>query len=58
MAIEFIIESNPMGLFKPDFFRSLAIGFLMGVAVMAVSTGTTALATPDATGSVSQHEAR
>ncbi|WP_298285819.1 hypothetical protein [Novosphingobium sp.] len=36
-----------MGLFKPDFFRSLALGFLLGTAVMAASTGTTALATPD-----------
>ncbi|KHS47780.1 MULTISPECIES: hypothetical protein [Novosphingobium] len=36
-----------MGLFKPDFFRSLAFGFLMGAAVMGISAGTTALATPD-----------
>ncbi|MFY7835763.1 MAG: hypothetical protein ACOVQ0_05725 [Novosphingobium sp.] len=36
-----------MGLFKPDFFRSLAFGFLMGAAVMAVTARTTALATPD-----------
>jgi len=40
-------ESFLMGLFKPDFFRSLAFGFLMGAAVMAVTSGTTALATPD-----------
>ncbi|WP_145960491.1 hypothetical protein [Novosphingobium sp.] len=41
-------ESYPMGLFKPDLFRSLALGFLLGAAVMAVTAGTTALATPDA----------
>ena len=40
-------ESTTMGLFKPDFFRSLAFGFLMGAAVMAVTSGTTALATPE-----------
>lgn len=40
-------ESFLMGLFKPDFFRSLAFGFLMGAAVMAVTSGTTALATPE-----------
>ena len=37
----------PMGLFKPDFFRALAFGFLMGAAVMGITSGTTALATPD-----------
>ncbi|MFN3468532.1 MAG: hypothetical protein ACK4G2_10880 [Novosphingobium sp.] len=37
-----------MGLFKPDLFRSLALGFLLGAAVMAVTAGTTALATPEA----------
>lgn len=37
-----------MGLFKPDLFRALAFGFLMGAAVMAVTAGSTALATPDA----------
>jgi hypothetical protein len=36
-----------MGLFKPDFFRALAFGFLMGAAVMGITSGTTALATPD-----------
>ena len=28
-----------MGLFKGDFFRSLAAGFLLGTAVMAVTVG-------------------
>ncbi|MFY8194494.1 hypothetical protein [Novosphingobium sp. B1] len=46
-----------MGLFKPDFFRSLAFGFLMGAAVMGLSAGTTAFATPD-TDAVSQEGAR
>lgn len=41
------MKASPMGLFKPDFFRSLAFGFLMGAAVMAVTSGTTALATPE-----------
>jgi hypothetical protein len=39
-----------MGLFKPDFFRSLAFGFLMGATVMGLSAGTTAFATPDTEG--------
>lgn len=36
-----------MGLFKPDLFRSLAFGFLMGTAVMAMSVGATAWASAD-----------
>ena len=28
-----------MGLFKPDFFRSLAFGLVMGAAAMAMSAG-------------------
>jgi len=38
-----------MGLFKPDFFRSLAFGFLMGIAVMGLTAGATAFASADST---------
>lgn len=38
-----------MGLFKPDFFRSLAFGFLIGAAGMAMSVGATAWASADTT---------
>lgn len=41
------IESTTMGLFKPDLFRSLAFGFLMGVAVMGLTAGATAFASSD-----------
>ena len=37
-----------MGLFKPDFFRFLALGFLMGMAAMGVSAGSSALASSSA----------
>jgi hypothetical protein len=43
-----------MGLFKPDFFRSLAFGFLMGTAVMGMTVGATALASPSQTEQVSR----
>ncbi len=36
-----------MGLFKADFFRSLAFGLVMGTAAMAMSVGISASATPD-----------
>lgn len=36
-----------MGLFKPDFYRSLAFGFLMGVAAMGLTAGATAFASSD-----------
>lgn len=42
-------ESKIMGLFKPDFFRSLAFGFLIGAAGMAMSVGATAWASADTT---------
>ena len=42
-------ESTTMGLFKPDFFRSLAFGFLMGIAVMGLTAGATAFASADST---------
>jgi hypothetical protein len=41
------IESTTMGLFKPDLFRSLVFGFLMGVAVMGLTAGATAFASSD-----------
>ena len=41
------IDSTTMGLFKPDLFRSLAFGFLMGVAVMGFTAGATAFASSD-----------
>ncbi len=34
-----------MGLFKPDFFRSLAFGLVIGTAAMAMSAGISASAT-------------
>ncbi|MGV3511053.1 MAG: hypothetical protein ACO1OX_03520 [Novosphingobium sp.] len=45
---EEILKVIAMGLFKPDFFRSLALGFLLGAAVMGVTAGSTALAAPSA----------
>lgn len=33
-----------MGLFKPDFFRSLAFGLVMGAAAMAMTAGINASA--------------
>ena len=33
-----------MGLFKPDFFRALIVGFLIGTAGMAISISTDAQA--------------
>lgn len=42
-------ESTTMGLFKPDFFRSLAFGFLMGAAVMGMTAGATAFASSNTT---------
>lgn len=47
-------ESMTMGLFKPDFFRSLAFGFLMGAAVMGVTTGATAFASSTTTQQAAQ----
>lgn len=47
-------ESTTMGLFKPDFFRSLAFGFLMGIAVMGLTAGATAFASADSTEQVGQ----
>jgi len=43
-----------MGLFKPDFFRALAFGFIMGTAVMGMTVGATALASTDETHEVSR----
>lgn len=43
-----------MGLFKPDFFRSLAFGFLMGAAVMGLSAGATAFASSSTAQQVSR----
>jgi len=47
-------ESTIMGLFKPDLFRSLAFGFLMGAAVMGMTVGATAFASSSTTEQVSR----
>ena len=46
-SVSVVFKSDSMGLFKPDLFRSLAFGFLMGTAVMAMSVGATAWASAD-----------